>query len=306
MSARVVVTGGTGFVGRALVERLVARGDDVIVLGRRADDPRASGGARSLVWTPGADGPWGDVVDGAAAVVHLAGDPVMGGRWTAEKKRQIMSSRVDSTRALVSAMRRASAGPPVFVCASAVGYYGARAPDDVVDETAPPGDDFLATVCRAWEDAAVEAEPLGVRVVRARLGIVLGRGGGPLAEMLPAFRRYVGGPLGSGEQVMPWVHLDDVVGLLLRALDDTSWSGPFNATSPNPSSMRDFAAALGHALRRPSLLRVPAFALKVALGEAAQVVLTGQRAVPRRALDAGYEFRFDGLEAALREAVGRA
>lgn len=304
MSTRVVVTGGTGFVGRALVEQLVARGDEVVVLGRTAGDPRTPAGAKSLAWTPTRDGPWGDVVDGAGAVVHLAGDPVMGGRWTAEKKRRIFDSRVESTRALVAAMTRARVRPPVFVCASAVGYYGPRAPLEEVDEDTAPGGDFLSSVCRAWEAEAVAAESLGVRVVRARVGIVLGRGGGALAEMLPAFRGFVGGPVGSGEQVLPWVHLADAVGLLLLAIDDGSLAGPLNLTSPNPVSMRAFATELGRVLRRPSALRVPPFLLKAALGEAAQALLTGQRALPRRALAAGYRFRFDDLHAALVDAAG--
>lgn len=302
MKQRVVITGGTGFVGRPLVERLIARGADVVVLGRKAGDPRVPSGASSLAWTPDRDGPWGDVLDGADGVIHLAGDPVMGGRWTAAKKQRITESRVLSTRALVAAMRRAKKPPAVFVSASAVGYYGPRPADEEVHETTAAGDDFLSTVCRAWEAEAIEAEALGIRVVRPRIGIVLGKGGGALAEMLPAFRNFVGGPIGSGDQMMPWIHLVDAVGLLLFALDGDI-KGAMNVTAPNPVSMRELATSLGRALGRPSVMKVPGFMIKMALGEAAEVLLTGQRALPKRALELGYRFEFEHLDAALDAVV---
>ena len=304
MKQRVVVTGGTGFVGRALVAALVARGDEVIVLGRTADDPRVPRGVRSRAWTPDRDGPWGDLIDGADAAIHLAGDPVMGGRWTAAKQQRLTDSRVLSTRAIVAAIGRAKQRPRVLVSASAVGYYGPRDAGDVVDESAPAGADFLSQVCQAWEAEAIAAESLGVRVVRPRIGIVLGKGGGALAEMLPMRgRNFVGGPIGSGQQMMPWIHLDDVVGLLLLALDGDV-SGPINLTAPNPVPMRKLASSLGEALGRPSVMRVPGFMIKVALGEAAEVLLTGQRAVPKRALALGYRFRYDDVDAAIRAVVG--
>jgi uncharacterized protein len=301
----IVVTGGTGFIGQRLVRSLLGRGDRVIILSRHPDPSRAPGGAEVAAWQPEAIGPWSSVLEGADAVINLAGEPAMGGRWTDVKRRRIYDSRVVSTRRLVEALGRLPARPRVLVSASAVGYYGSRPPDEVIDESASPGDDFLARVTADWESAAHGAEPLGVRVAVPRIGIVLGPEGGVLRTMAPAFRFFVGGPLGSGEQIVPWVHADDVVGLIEWALDDERVSGPFNATAPHPVSMADFAFAVGRALGRPARLRVPAIALRAALGEAAGPVLMGQRAIPRKALDLGFAFRHPALEGALNDLFGR-
>jgi uncharacterized protein len=301
---RIVVTGGTGFIGRKLVAELVKRGDSVTVLARRAGDPRVPAGADSTVWEPEKEGPWMDVIGSASAVVHLAGEPVLG-RWTEEKRKRIVDSRVLSTKLLLAAMERAPSRPRVFVCASAVGYYGAHSPEEDVDETSPAGDDFLAAVVRAWEDEAKKAAALGVREVRLRIGIVLGEDGGALSQMLTPFRFFVGGPVGSGKQPFSWVHHQDVVNLLLLALDDERVKGPLNATAPNPVDMDGLARALGRALGRPSAFRVPAFMVRFALGEAAFPILTGQRVLPREAERLGYQFRFADLDRALADVVGK-
>ena len=303
MTKRIVVTGGTGFVGRKLVEKLVARGDEVVVLARRANDPRVPAGARCEAWTPDAIGPWASHVDGARAVVHLAGEPVMGSRWTDEQKRRIRDSRVLSTRAIVDAIAKASSRPEALVCASAIGLYGPRPPEETLDESSSRGEGFLADVVEAWEEEAVRAESFGARVVRLRIGIVLGDTGGALAQMTLPFRFFVGGPVGSGEQIVSWIHLDDVVGLLLLAIDDPAAKGAVNATAPSPVSMRELARAIGRALHRPSFLPVPSLAVRVALGEAAEAVLTGQRVLPRAAERLGYRFRFTSIDDAVADAV---
>jgi len=300
----IVVTGGTGFVGRRLLPRLIERGDQAIVLGRRSPDPRVPVGARSEPWTPEQRGDWYRHIDGASAVIHLAGEPVVAGRWTESQKERIYRSRIESTRQLVAALREAKSRPTTLLCASAVGYYGGRSDDAVVDESSPPGDDFLAHVVRDWEHEASKAEELGVRVVRLRIGLVLGDEGGVLGKMLPAFRMFAGGPVGPGGQVMPWVHVDDTVGLILFALDNEQAKGAINVTAPAPVTMDEFARELGRALGRPSLLRVPSFAIKAMLGEAATPVLTGQRALPREAGRLGYQFRFPALPGALADLFG--
>jgi uncharacterized protein len=301
----IVVTGGTGFLGRRVVEKLLARGDRVVVLTRGAGRIHlpASGLASSATWTPDRAGPWFSVIDGADALIHLAGEPVIGKRWTDEQKARIRDSRVISTRLLVEAMEKAKARPQTFVCASAIGFYGDRDPGEALGEGAEAGRGFLAEVVRAWEAAAAEAEPLGVRTALLRIGIVLGEDGGALAQMLLPFKLFVGGPVGSGKQVLSWIHADDAVGLVLFALDNPEASGAINVTAPEPVDMNSFSHALGRAMGRPSLLRVPAFALKVAMGKAAEAVLTGQRVLPTRAQELGYGFKFPSLGGALADVL---
>lgn len=274
------------------------------VLRRRSPDPRLPPGVSSVRWTAEEAGPWFEQIDGADAVIHLAGEPVLAGRWTDEHKRRVRSSRVESTRLLVEAMAAAKARPAAFLCASAVGYYGGRDGGEELDEESSPGDDFLARVVRDWEAEADKATALGVRVVKLRIGLVLGENGGLLGKMVPAFRMFVGGPVGSGRQVLPWIHIDDVVGMILFALDHPEVQGPLNVTAPAPVSMEEFTRQLGRALRRPSLLRVPSPVLRLALGEAAEPMLSGQRALPRAALRHGYTFRHPSLPGALADLFG--
>lgn len=302
---RVVITGGSGFVGRRLVEALLARGDEAIVLTRDPSRARAHlpSGARAVAWTPERPGPWTDEIDAAGAVVHLAGEPVAQ-RWTPEVRARIVSSRVDTTRIIVDAMARGPRRPPVFVCASAIGYYGPRPPDEDLDEDSAPGSDFLAGVVKRWEAEARRAAEYGVRDVELRIGVVLGEGGGAMDRMILPFKLFAGGPIGSGKQAVSWIHRDDVVGLVLLAIDDERVRGPINATAPSPVTSAELARALGRVLRRPSWLPAPAFAVKLALGEAAEVVTSGQRVLPKRALALGYAFREPAIEPALRSFLG--
>jgi uncharacterized protein (TIGR01777 family) len=241
------------------------------------------------------------VVDRADAVVNLAGASIAGQRWTGAYKIQIHQSRQDSTRAIVEAIRASQKRPRVLVNASAVGWYGGRG-DEEITETSAPGNDFLAEVCKAWEAEALRAEPLGLRVVLVRTGVVLAREGGALAKMVPPFKAFVGGPIGSGRQWMPWIHLADEVGLLLWAIESTV-RGPLVAAAPNAVRMKDFARALGRALRRPALFPVPAPVLRLAVGEMAEILLDGQRARPIKALEGGYKFRFTDVQAALDDVL---
>lgn len=304
---RVLVTGGTGFVGRRLVEALSARGDAVVALSRSVD----SASAQALARLPGVQvRSWNGVdvesllplMDGVDGVVSLAGEPVIGRRWSDAQKARILDSRVRATRALAEAMRRSPRPPSVFVSASAIGFYGDRG-DAEVDESTSAGSGFLADVCRQWEAAAGLAPP-SVRTVMLRIGIVLGDAGGSLGKMALPFRLGLGGRLGSGRQWTSWIHLDDVVGLVLRALDDEQLRGPVNGTAPEPVTNAELTRVMGRVLHRPAVLPVPAAALRLMLGEAACVLLEGQRVVPRRALSAGYAFRFTSLEPALRAIFG--
>jgi uncharacterized protein (TIGR01777 family) len=291
---RVLLTGSTGFIGRELAVALSRRGDEVVSVSRR--DARR--GQASVRWDAVED-----EVAKADAVVHLAGEPVAAGRWTRERFDAIRTSRVDTTARIAAAIVRASRKPGVFVSGSAVGYYGTRRDDAVLDERAPPGDDELARVVVDWEAAAAPASAV-TRVVHPRTGIVLGRGGGALAAMATPFKLFVGGSLGSGKQWLSWVHLLDEVRALLFAIDHAALVGPFNVTAPEPVDMDAFAGALGHALHRPSAMRVPAIALKAALGRGlAETLLSGQRALPRKLLDAGFSFEFPRLDGALASII---
>jgi len=296
----IAITGGSGLIGRHLAAALAAAGDEVRILSRRPERLRdLPAGVSAHGW----DGTEVDALTGAlggcAAVVHLAGESIGGGRWSAERKRRILESRVDSSHAVAGALA-ASGMPRVMVQASAVGYYGPRG-DEPLDESAAAGGDFLATVCRRWERASREVEELGVRRAVARSGVVLATDGGALPRMLLPFRLFAGGPLGDGRQWLPWIHLDDEVAALRFLIDEPRAAGAFNLTAPEPATNRAFAGTLGRVLRRPSLLPTPAFALRLALGEMATLLLDGQRAVPSRLLKLGFTFRFATAEAALRD-----
>lgn len=299
---KVVLAGGTGFIGSALVDALLRRGDQVVLLTRDlpAAQRRWDGKVDARLWNGRDPGPWVLAVDGADAVVNLAGDSVAGGRWTPERKLVLIKSRVDTTRALVAALAAANDKPLVFVSASAVGYYGTN-PGRECPEDAPRGADFLAALCGQWERDARDAGKSEVRVVSTRFGVVLGKGGGALAKMLTPFKLGIGGPLGTGRQPFPWVHLDDVVGSILFAIDDAAVTGPVNVSAPEAVTNSLFTKALGRALHRPAFLPAPGFALKLALGEMSSMLLGGQNAPPKKLLARGYEFRHPSLDGALAD-----
>ena len=296
---RVVVTGGTGFLGRALVAALAGRGDEAVVVTRDPSRAELAPGARGTGW----DG-LATAVDGADAVVNLAGETIAQ-RWTTAAKARIVGSRAQAAERVGAALRAAKGPPAVLVNASAVGYYGNRGDEELTEESLA-GNGFLAETTLAWERAAREAVPDGVRLVLLRTGFVLGEEGGGLSKMLIPFRFGLGGPLGSGRQWVPWIHRDDLVALLLAALDDARFEGPVNATAPAPVPMKELAAALGRVLRRPAFAPAPAFAIRAAMGDMAALVLDGQRALPGKALALGFSFRFPDLEPALRDLLAPA
>lgn len=295
---RVTVTGATGRIGSLIVRALADRGDEVTVLTR--DAKKAPGGLEAVEWDPNAGPAPTQALSGRDAVVHLAGEDIAQ-RWNQEVFERIRSSREIGTRNLVDGIGAADPRPGALVSASGVDYYGHRT--EPIDEDAPPGDDELADVCAVWEREAERASEFGVRVVRVRTGVTLDRHGGALPKMLLPFRLGVGGPVAGGRQWMSWIHVSDVVGIYLQAIDDERWSGAVNATAPQPVTNRDFSKALGRALHRPAVLPVPAFALRILYGGMAQLVTTGQAARPRRALELGYRFKHPDLNEALRSAL---
>lgn len=308
---KVFVTGASGFIGRRLLRELLRHGDEVLALSRRP--PAASEGSaaapseqlRHVTGDPSHSGDWQEQLRGVDAVVALAGEPVLDKRWTGEIKQRLIDSRIGGMKRLCEAIKALDEKdrPKVVITGSAVGYYGSRG-EQILDEDSEPGHDFLASLCVEWEAAAQAIASLGPRVVMLRIGVVLGPGGGAIERMLPIFKAGLGGPLGSGTQYMPWVHLDDVIGIIMLALGRGEVSGPLNVTAPEPVPMRDFARALGTAVHRPAIIKTPAFALRLMLGEGAEVLLASQRVVPKRALAFGYAFRHPELGAALRSAVG--
>jgi uncharacterized protein len=301
---RTIIAGGTGFLGRALARALVTAGHDVVALTRGAGRGSTSGG-RTVSWTPdGQTGPWASEVDGATAVVNLAGESIAARRWSAAQKRRIHDSRVLATRSLVEAIRKARQPPPVFVSGSAVGYYGPRG-DEVVNEANAPGTDFLSRVAVDWEAEARAAESV-TRVVTVRTGLVLDRNEGALPQMLPPFWFGAGGPVGSGRQYWPWIHLQDWVDLVRFVIQTPAAAGPLNATAPTPVTNAEFASTLGRTIGRPAFMRAPSFALKLLLGEmAGPLLLAGQRAVPAKAEALGVTFTYRRLEEALRAIFNR-
>ena len=298
---RALITGATGLIGARLVRAL--GGARVLVRSPDAARRRLGPGVEALPWDTGREVPAG-ALDGVDAVFHLAGEPVAEGRWTDRRKARILESRVEGTRAVVAAIRAADRRPTVLVNASAVGVYGSRG-DELLDESSAAGDGFLADVCRLWEREAMAAADLGVRVVTARISVVLATDGGALGKMLPIFRAGLGGPIGSGAQWMPWAHVDDVVGLLLHAAATPAITGPLDVCAPDPVRQRDFARALARAVHRPGFLPTPALALRVAFGEMSSVLLGSQRAIPRIARETGYRFQHPDLDEALADLVDR-
>jgi uncharacterized protein (TIGR01777 family) len=299
---RVTLTGASGLIGPRLVRALRARGDEVTVLSRSPDRSSEALGVPAHAWDPNQTRAPAAALAGRDAIVHLAGERV-DPRGTDAARRAIAGSRETGTRHLVEGIAAADPRPRALVSASAVGYYGPRG-DEVVDEAAAPGAGFLAGVCAAWEYQAQRAEEVGVRVVRVRTGIVLDPGGGALARMLTPFKLGVGGPVAGGDQYMPWIHVGDLVGIYLAAIDGASWTGPVNGSAPEPVTNKTFSRALGRALRRPAVLPIPGLALRLLYGDMAEIVTTGQRAVPRRTLELGYAFGHPDLDEALRDAVG--
>ena len=299
---KALVTGATGFVGPRLLRLL----DRPVVLSRNPDHARTSIGTlagRIVKWDPMQGPPPAEAFEGIDVVLHLAGESVAEGRWTAAQKARIRDSRVVGTRHLVQGIAQAAVKPKTLVSASAVGYYGDRGEEELT-EAAPPASDFLADVCVAWEREAVAAEQHGVRVVTARTGIVLGAGGGALAKMLTPFKLGGGGPLGNGRQWMPWIHVADLARLYLHAAEAESIRGAMNAVAPHPVRNSEFTKALARQLHRPAFMPAPYFGLRLLFGEFAKVLFASQRVIPRVALDTGFVFQYPEIVAALREILG--
>ncbi|MDP8934496.1 MAG: TIGR01777 family oxidoreductase [Cyanobacteriota bacterium] len=302
---KVAIAGATGFVGSRLVEKLQAAGHQVVVLSRdaaragRVFPASAYPNLEVVAYTPAESGDWQKSIAGCDAVVNLAGVPIAEERWTEARQQAILDSRRLTTAKLVEAIVNANPRPSVFVSASAIGYYGTSETAEF-DETSPAGDDFLAAVCKDWEAAAQPAKNAGTRLAILRLGIVLGMGGA-LAKMLPPFKLFAGGPLGTGKQWFSWVHREDVVDLILYALQNSQVEGVLNATAPNPVRMNELCQTLGEVLKRPSWLPVPSFALELLLGDGAKVVLEGQKVLPKQTLASGFQYQYPTLKLALEE-----
>jgi uncharacterized protein (TIGR01777 family) len=296
----IVIAGGSGFLGQALTHALTRDGHDVTVLTRQGPStPPTQPKVTYTTWDPnGRTGPWASSVNGADAIINLAGESIAAKRWSREQKKILRESRLLATASLTGAIRDAARAPSVFVSGSAVGYYGNRG-NETLSESSPPGHDFLAGLAGEWEAAATAVATV-TRVALIRTGIVLDRHGGALPKMLPPFQLFVGGPLGSGDQYMPWIHKEDWVRLVSWTTTQEGARGPLNATSPSPVTNREFSTALGHALKRPSFLPAPSFALRLVLGEMADaLLLSGQRALPVRATDLGFSFRYSNIDEAL-------
>ncbi|HHE32573.1 MAG TPA: TIGR01777 family protein [Chlorobaculum parvum] len=311
MDGHIVITGATGVIGKEVAKRLISSGRKVVVFARSTEAAKVKvpGAAAYVHWDSGmATGEWTKWIDGAYGAIHLAGKPLLDARWTEEHKQACYDSRIDGTRALVAAMTAASVKPQVFLSSSAIGYYGSfeRCQDTPqLGESGAPGQDFLAKICFDWEKEAIAAEKLGIRVVRLRTGIVLSTKGGMLQKMMTPFDFFIGGPIGSGQQCISWIHLDDEVGIILESLDNEAYQGPVNGVAPEPVSMKVFAETLGAVMHRPSLLPVPKLAVQVLMGEGAEYAVTGQNVKPEFLEQHGFPFAWAYLNDALGDLISR-
>lgn len=306
MGMRILVVGGTGLVGKRLCAALALAGHDLRAVSRNVPRsvPHLPPGT-DLRPLPKTDAEWTSLVDGCNAIFNLAGEGLVEGRWSEDRKKSLRDSRVSITDSLVRACGATVRRPRVLVNASAIGFYGPHGDEDL-NESSAPGDDFLAEMCVAWEQAALAAKDVGLRVVTVRIGVVLSMDGGSLGKMLPPFRLGLGGPFGTGEQYFSWVHEDDLTGLLIHALDNESVEGAMNGTAPNPVRNGEFAKTLGGILNRPAFLSPPDFVIRLALGEVADaILLTGQKVLPAVAQKTGYKFRYETAEDALRTLLDR-
>ena len=304
---KVAVTGGTGFVGSRLVEKLEAGGHETLLLTRNPDRARQQFPAdvyKNVTIVSLASTTWPSSLSGCDGVVNLAGEPISDARWTADRKKLLMDSRVVTTEKLVDAIAAAEVKPKVLVSASAIGFYG-TSETATFDESSPAGEDFLAEICKNWEAAANAAQASGTRVVIVRFGIVLGMGG-VIGKMLPPFKLFAGGPIGTGKQGFSWIHRDDLVDLLLQALTEPTMQGVYNGTAPNPITMGELCTEMGKSLGRPSWLPVPAIALEALLGEGAKLVLEGQKVLPTRSLASGFKFTYSFISDALKQVLAGA
>jgi uncharacterized protein (TIGR01777 family) len=298
---KVVVTGATGFVGRVIVKQLLSAGDEVVVLTRNVAKAAISLGSscRYFQWDDINSAPPVEAFEGADGVLNLMGENIAS-RWDEQQKKKIYNSRINGTRRLVEVLEKLPNRPKVFVSASAIGIYGNRGPEDINEESAL-ADDFLGKLCKDWENEAHKARNYGLRVVIIRTGVVLGRGGGALQKMLPIFKMGLGGPVGSGNQYMSWIHIEDLASMYVEALKNNSVKGILNGTAPYPSTNTDFSKMMGKILRRPAFLPAPAFAMKIAFGEMSQILLEGQKVLPVKFKEMNFRYRYPTLEMALKE-----
>ena len=297
---KVLLTGATGLIGRKIAKELISRGDKVSIVTRSSEKARALiAGAENYIEWNSVRSNWSENFRDIDAVIHLAGENVMARRWNKVHKEKIYNSRIDSTRNLTDSIRNSVNKPKVFIAASAVGYYGSS--EEPVTEESISGKDFLADVVKAWEGETSKIDEFGVRRVNIRTGIVLDKSEGALAQMITPFKLFIGGPLGSGRQWFPWIHIDDVAGIFLHALDNENVAGVLNAVSPNPVRMNEFCRLMGKIMKRPSIFKVPPFVLGIIFGEGAGVLLTGAQAIPKKTIELGYKYKFEKAENALTD-----
>ncbi|MBE9258785.1 MULTISPECIES: TIGR01777 family oxidoreductase [Aphanizomenonaceae] len=302
---KIAISGATGFVGSRLVERLHTEGHRILVLTRNPTFAQkvfpspAFPNLEIIAYTPCVSGTWQNAISGCDGVVNLAGEPIAEGRWTPERKREILNTRKLGTQKIVEAIAKANPRPIVLVNTSAIGYYGTSETASF-DEDSASGNDFLAQVCQEWEQEATKVKDTNVRLVILRFGIVLGNGGA-LGKMITPFKLFAGGPIGSGQQWFSWIHLDDIVGLIIQALTNPTMEGVYNATAPQPVRMNDLSTTMGNVMNRPSWLPVPGFAIEAILGDGAKVVLEGQKVLPKRTLESGFEYQYPNLQSALTQ-----